>query len=176
MTGWWRRNRIALLLLLGLIPVAVVPLLYVGTRQAGMPLFSDDPSVDAGSSIMIRDSTVKVRSVIRVAESAADADQVGLRPGTNLVVVRVEVAKHGAGGWCSARLRLPNGTRSSPAGPGRVGYAPKSVNTWCSFDETFDLSFLLPAGAPDPVALSVTTIDEARQTWDFRLPPVKQLR
>jgi hypothetical protein len=172
--SWWRRNGIGLVAVVVLVPatLAVTFSAEWGRYYADRP--SQPITVAAGERADYAGAGWQVLDSRRIAGTSDEGAEVGLRAGTDLVVVTVAVSPHdlGADGtspYCDLQLNELRGgevVRSwKDASFADLDYesAPDAL-TGCSSEETgdytFETLFVVPSGASGDLAVQLESVDE----------------
>ncbi|WP_213815363.1 hypothetical protein [Glaciihabitans sp. dw_435] len=184
--SWWRRNRIALLVVVVLLPAT----LAITFAQQWLSYFDQRPSrpVDLSTSktVDFADTGWRIVSTTRVAASSSEGADRALPPGTDLVSVTVDVTPHGLSGddnspMCTVRLEDFHGTgedRSwSTVTSGAISLAGNGPdNVGCDSEESgpysFTAEFVVPptAGSDSDLALSIAVVSEFPDYLRLTLP------
>jgi hypothetical protein len=181
MTPWLRRNWI------GLVAVAVLAPATVGITFATEwnAYFGERPSspvsAAANETVDFAHARWTLDGSRRISGSSAEAEELGLPAGSDLVVVSVRVSPEAGRGetpGCLVTLDERNGssvTRSwgkSVTDP--INYAPtEGTESYCSSEAvgpyTLESVFVVASDAGDDLALSVTVASELPRYLSFRL-------
>lgn len=165
MSGWWRRNRVALVAVLLIAPVTVG---VVFQKEWG-GFARDAVDVVVGDDASYGGAGWRVTDVDRIRWSSGPGAERELPAGTDLVVVRLAVTPHdlegGESTGCTLELDEGEGDRSDrlwgPAPSTYVPYDPDGgTSTYCDPSRTtpYELaaSFLVPVDAGEDARLRIT--------------------
>ena len=175
MTGWWRRNRVALVATLVLAPltVGIVFQNEWGGFREGRPVEPVDVAVGADTDFGT--TTWRVDGADRIRWSSDPGVERELPVGTDLVVVRMTVIPHAIVDWasegCTLMLDEADGDRSArtwePASPSYLDLDfDDPTTTGCDSTRLgryeAAVGFLVPvdAGEDADLRLAVQTVDQ----------------
>lgn len=181
-SSWWRSNRVALGLVVILLPAVIA---FTFTNEWGAywsQRSSEGVAASAQSGADFGEAHWKLDGTRRIPNRSAQGLAIGLPAGTDLVVATIavdpaSVDAEGLSTFCTVRLAELDGGRTSREWK-QTGYTtgyrpPEGIEYSCvrelSTAYRFDAAFVVPADAGDDLELRLDVADELPRYLAFRL-------
>ncbi|MCS5713594.1 hypothetical protein NVV95_03380 [Herbiconiux sp. CPCC 205716] len=169
MGGWLKRNAIALVAVVVLVPASLFVTFSSDWLSYWSQRASSPVTVERGADVGFGGAEWRVTEVQRIRSTELPADA-GAPPGTDVVVVSVAVSPEGATApSClmdleETRSGAPSRTWSPDTGTGVDLGFDLDVPLYCDSEQTGDYTleavFVVPADAGDQLRLNVEVVDE----------------
>ncbi|MDF2444089.1 MAG: hypothetical protein JWR01_2292 [Subtercola sp.] len=181
--GWLRRNAIALIAVVVLVPVT----LGVTFSNEWLDYYSNRPSqpvtVDPGAAADFAGTGWRVDSTRRITSTSTEGADARLPGGTDLIVVTVDVTprvldENGLSPYCELRLEEAEGGELARSW-GDAAFDPISYDgaddaqSGCTTDLTtpyrFEALFVIPSSVDGALTLNLEALDELPRYLELRL-------
>jgi len=177
---WLQRNRLGLAAVVVLLPATVGITFatqwgdYFGSRP------SAPTTVASGDSADFAGAGWSVEGTRRVAAASAEAEQIGLPAGSDLLITTVRVVPDGSGDapQCTVRLEEFDGGSVArtwgDAGYAAISYSPaEGTESYCAHDVDdpylLETAFVVPSDTGDDLALALVVVSEIPRYLSLRL-------